>query len=113
MSDHAPRRPLRRVTQRIGACVVGAGAILIAQLPLEAGQAARGAGAAPATPPASRIVRVHIDRVESPAFEGREFGSVGRYELLLGRAFGELDPVDPHNQVIVNLDRAPRNVRRP
>ena len=63
-----------------------------------------------AMPPASRITRVQIDSVE-PAFEGLEFGSVGRYEVVLGRAFGELDPADPNNAVIVNLDRAPCNAR--
>ena len=63
-----------------------------------------------AAPPASGITRLQIDSVE-PAFEGREFGSAGQYEVVLGRAFGELDPTDPNNAVIVNLDRAPRNAR--
>lgn len=29
----------------------------------------------------------------------------------MGRAFGELDPRDPQNAVIVNIDRAPVNAR--
>ncbi len=57
------------------------------------------------------ITMLIIDRVESPTFEGRVFDEVGPYEKLIGRAFGEVDPNDPLNQVIVNLDKAPRNVR--
>lgn len=59
----------------------------------------------------SRVTRVEIDRVDSPAFGGREFGSAGSYELMYGRVFGEVDPTDPQNALIVNLDRAPRNAQ--
>lgn len=50
-----------------------------------------------------------VDRVVSPIFEGKSFGSVGQYEMLYGRARGELDPADRHNTGIVNLDKGPRN----
>ena len=60
---------------------------------------------------ASRITRVQIDRTESPAFDGHQFGNAGQYETLVGRVFGELDPDSPLNARIVNLDRAPRNAR--
>ena len=60
--------------------------------------------------PASGVTRVEVDRVEL-AFEGREFGSAGQYEWVDGVLFAELDPADPHNAVIVNLDKAPRNDR--
>lgn len=46
-----------------------------------------------------------------PAYEGTTFGAVGAYEWLIGHAEGELDPRDPHNAGIVNLDKAPRNAR--
>ena len=64
----------------------------------------------------AQITKIVIDRArsESPAFEGRAFGthgSVGRYEKLRGRAYGELDPGDPRNAVITDLARAPRNAR--
>jgi hypothetical protein len=64
----------------------------------------------------AQITKIVIDRArsESPAFEGRAFGangSVGRYEKLRGRAYGELDPADPRNAVITDLARAPRNAR--
>jgi hypothetical protein len=56
-----------------------------------------------------RLLKV-ISR-ESPAFDGLSFDQAGCYELLEGRAFGELDPLHQCNQGIVNLRHAPRNVR--
>jgi len=57
------------------------------------------------------VTRIAIDRIESPVFDGREFGSVGRFEKLSGRAFGEVDPNDPLNAGIVDIQDAPRNAR--
>jgi len=59
----------------------------------------------------ARVVRVDITRVESPTFDATEFGSVGRYEKLVGIIYMEVDPNDSHNTGIVNLERAPRNSR--
>lgn len=55
------------------------------------------------------ITRIEITRVESPTFDGASFGSVGMYEKLVGRAYGELDPSSPSNAIIVDLGLAPRN----
>ena len=55
------------------------------------------------------ITRLELSRVESPTFEGRSFGAVGQYRKLVGRAYGEVDPNDPRNAVIVDIDLAPRN----
>jgi hypothetical protein len=57
----------------------------------------------------SGIVRLDITRVESPTFEGQSFGSVGQYEKLSGRAYGEVDPKDPRSAIITDLSLAPRN----
>ena len=57
----------------------------------------------------AEVVRFEVLEVESPTFEGREFGSVGRYEKIVARAFLEVDPTDQHNAGIVNLKLAPRN----
>jgi hypothetical protein len=57
----------------------------------------------------AEVVRFEILEVESPTFEGREFGSVGRYEKIVARAFLEVDPTDQHNASIVDLKLAPRN----
>ena len=45
----------------------------------------------------------------SYAFGGLSFGSVGQYEKLRGTATGELDPNDPRNSVITDIQLAPRN----
>jgi len=57
----------------------------------------------------ARIKRIEITRIESPAFEGVLFGAVGPYEKLAGRAYGEVDPRDPRNAVIVDIQLAPKN----
>jgi len=60
----------------------------------------------------ARITRIAIDPAplsQSPTFEGTTFGSVGAYEKLRGKAYGELDPRDPHNAVITDIELAPRN----
>ena len=45
----------------------------------------------------ARVTRIVIEKKVSPAFDGASFGTAGQYETLAGRAFGELDPNDPHN----------------
>jgi hypothetical protein len=60
-------------------------------------------------PTAAHIKKIVIDKKVSPAFDGRSFGDAGQYETLAGRAFGELDPNDPHNAVITDIRLAKRN----
>src|SRR3954467_7788954 len=62
-----------------------------------------------ARPADARITRIEITRVESPTFGGVSFGAVGTYDKLVGRAFGEVDPRDPRNAHIQDLELAPRN----
>src|SRR5579863_3211295 len=59
----------------------------------------------------ARITRVVIEHKDSPAYQGQSFGEAGRYEWLRGHAYGELDPKDPLNTVITDLQFAPRNAR--
>jgi hypothetical protein len=59
----------------------------------------------------ARITRVVIERRESPAYQGQSFGEAGRYEWLRGHAYGELDPKDPLNAIITDIEFAPRNAR--
>jgi len=61
--------------------------------------------------PASRIIQLVLDHVESPTFDGRAFGAVGPYEKFVGHALGEIDPADPVNAEIMYLANAPRNSR--
>src|SRR6267143_1006648 len=62
-----------------------------------------------APPAGAHIKKIVIDKKVSPAFDGASFGSAGQYETLAGRAFGELDPNDPHNTIITDVKLAPRN----
>ncbi len=57
----------------------------------------------------AEVVRFEVLEVESPTFEGRQFGSVGQYEKIVARAFLEVDPTDPHNAGIVDLKLAQKN----
>jgi hypothetical protein len=63
------------------------------------------------SPCAAKVVKFEIVRVESPAFEGRTFGTVGTYDRIIARATIAVAPGDPHNTVIVDLDHVPHNVR--
>jgi Alpha/beta hydrolase domain len=58
----------------------------------------------------ARITRIEITKSE-PAFGGQSFGAVGAYEHLTGRVTGELDPADPANSGIQDVNLAPRNER--
>src|SRR5262245_26167369 len=59
----------------------------------------------------ARITKLTIVAKESPTFGGHTFPGVGQYEKLAGKAYGELDPNDPKNAVIVDIKLAPRNAR--
>jgi hypothetical protein len=65
------------------------------------------------SPANAKVKRIVIDpsKGESPAYGGRSFGSVGQYEKLVGRAYGELDPNDPRNAIITDIQLAHRNSR--
>jgi hypothetical protein len=55
----------------------------------------------------ARIAKIVIDEKISPAFcKGAlcaSYGDVGQHEQIAGRAFGELDPGDPLNQIIQDI----------
>ncbi len=59
----------------------------------------------------ARVTKIVIDLKQSPVSEGKSFGNAGQYEMLSGKAFGELDPKDPHNSIITDIQFAPRNAR--
>ena len=91
---------MKLVERSPGAAWIGAilGAVLIAWTP--ATQA--------------RVTKIVIDTKTSPAFlssvEGGgfpSFGAAGQYETIAGRAFGELDPDDPRNAIIQDIQLAP------
>src|SRR2546426_3045335 len=57
----------------------------------------------------ARIVRIQVTATESPTFGGYSWPGVGQYEKVVGKAFGEVDPFDTKNAVIVDIRLAPRN----
>ena len=66
-----------------------------------------------ASPADARITRIEIDaaRSQSPTFGGFSWPNVGQYEKIVGKAFGEVNPHDRQNRVIVDIEFAPRNAR--
>src|SRR6266581_8199153 len=62
-------------------------------------------------PAHARVKKIQITAKESPTFGGYSWPGVGQYEKIVGKAFGELDPNDSKNAVIVDLKLAPRNAR--
>jgi hypothetical protein len=87
---------MHSVRQRLSA-FLQAGAVLLGLAVVPLAQAA--------------VTRIEIKSVESPTFQGRTFGDVGAYEKVIGIAYGEVDPADPLNAGIVNIQLAPKNSR--
>ena len=56
----------------------------------------------------SEVIRFEVLQ-SAPAFEGRSFGVVGPYVKITARATVAVDPADPRNAVIADIDKAPRN----
>jgi hypothetical protein len=59
----------------------------------------------------AEVVRFELTGPPRPALEGRSFGAVGPYVEIRARATIALDPADPRNAVIADIDRAPRNAQ--
>ena len=61
-----------------------------------------------AAPLHARVTKIVIDEKISPAFckgaSCASYGDAGQYEQLSGRAFGELDPGDPPNKIIQDIE---------
>ncbi|WP_426959535.1 alpha/beta hydrolase domain-containing protein [Muricoccus radiodurans] len=62
-------------------------------------------------PAMAEVVRFEMTAPPRPALGGASFGSTGAYEEIRARATIALDPADPRNAVIADLDRAPRNAQ--
>src|SRR5207253_129299 len=55
----------------------------------------------------ARITKIVITSIENPTFGGMLFGvngSIGAYQKLRGVAFGEVDPADPQNAVLTDIE---------
>jgi hypothetical protein len=58
----------------------------------------------------ARVVRVEI-ATRSDINDGKPFGAAGPYERIVGRIFFAVDPGNPHNRQIADLEKAPRNAQ--
>jgi hypothetical protein len=58
----------------------------------------------------ARILRLEITQT-APAWGGRNFGEIGGYERVIGKAYGEIDPQSPSNSMIQDIVLAPKNGR--
>ncbi|UDY35643.1 alpha/beta hydrolase domain-containing protein [Dermatobacter hominis] len=104
----APRRRTRTGPAALLVALVVASA---ACAPTSGGPPGGGTTPTVPLPPAATgagVRQVRVDEVR-PAFEGRSFGDVGRYERVRGTITGWVDPADPRNASITDLSRAPRN----
>jgi hypothetical protein len=61
---------------------------------------------APAAP--AGLLRIELSE-RSDVLAGKSFGSVGPYERLVGKAYFAVDPKLPANQIVCDIDKAPRN----
>ena len=61
-------------------------------------------------PPAAKTPELRLTISTTEDFPG-SFGTVGEYERLTGSIAGEVDPADPKNAVIQDLQLAPKNAR--
>jgi len=63
----------------------------------------------------SCTVRAEVARVEistrQDVLGGKSFGSAGPYEKLSGKVYFAVDPNNPHNKIIADLDKAPRDAQ--
>jgi hypothetical protein len=63
-----------------------------------------------AAPAQARVTKIEITSKET-AFGGYAFKDVGQYEKIVGKAYGELDPKDAKNAIIVDIGLAPKNAK--
>src|SRR5258705_1289750 len=59
----------------------------------------------------AKVTKIVIEKKPSPAFDGANSGGAGQYEILVGKAYGELDPKAAHNAIITDIANAPKNAR--
>lgn len=59
-------------------------------------------------PASAEVARIEI-LSRADVLAGKSFGAAGPYEKLRGKVYFALDPQNPRNKVIVDLDKAPKN----
>ena len=59
-------------------------------------------------PLSAGLLRLEVAE-RSDVLQGRAFGNAGPYERIVGKAYFAVDPKLPANQIIADIDKAPRN----
>src|SRR5258708_31576280 len=54
----------------------------------------------------AEVMRVEISSRQD-VLGGKAFGTVGAYEKLSGKVYFAVDPSNPHNKIIADIDKAP------
>src|ERR1700693_2654851 len=54
------------------------------------------------------LLRIELSE-RSDGLGGKSFGAAGPYERLIGKAYFAVDPANPANRIISDIDKAPRN----
>src|SRR5437764_8506851 len=61
------------------------------------------------------VIQAEVTHVEIASRQdilgGKTFGSVGSYEKLSGKVYFAVSTDNPHNKIIADLDKAPRNAQ--
>jgi len=63
-----------------------------------------------AFPASANVTRIEI-KTRADVADGKSWGSVGSYERIIGTAYFAVDPKNPHNATIANIDKAPRDAQ--
>src|SRR5262245_59567116 len=63
-----------------------------------------------ASPVLAEVTRIDILKRED-VLGGKSFGNAGPYEKIVGRVHFAVDPDNPRNKIIADLDKAPRNAQ--
>src|SRR5262245_65930191 len=61
-----------------------------------------------ALPCRAEVVRIEV-KSRAELLAGKSFGSAGSYEKLSGKIYFAVDPRNSANQIITDIDKAPRN----
>src|SRR5262245_53836928 len=66
--------------------------------------------AALALPARAEVTRVDVISKQD-VLAGKSFGTVGAYEKLVAKIYFAIDPKNPHNKIIADVDKAPKNAQ--
>src|ERR1700724_318384 len=56
----------------------------------------------------AEVARIEISRRQD-VLGGKAFGEAGAYEKLVGKVYYAVAPENPHNRIIADMHKAPRN----